>query len=254
MGSSRLFGKVLLPGPKYPLLVHLIKRISKSKFINEIVIATSNMPADAAIINICKNYKLNFFIGSENDVLSRYYFCAKKYKADFVVRITSDCPLVDKDMINKVIKKGLITNADYTSNIHPLTVADGFDVEFIKFVALKKAFLDAKKKYLREHVTPYLWDNVDKFKIESCDCEIKSYPNFKNLRLTLDYIEDYLTIYDIFERFKNKKYFSAKQIVNLLLKDKTIIKNKKFTKVNWYRKHLKDLKTIKKSDTNLNIK
>jgi spore coat polysaccharide biosynthesis protein SpsF len=105
--------------------------------IDKIIVATSNKLSDIAIINTCKNYNLNFFVGSEKDVLSRYYFCAKKNKADFVVRITSDCPFVDRSMINKVIKKGLITNADYTSNIHPLTVADGFDVEFIKFKALK---------------------------------------------------------------------------------------------------------------------
>ena len=163
--SSRLPGKILLQGYDKPLLLHTIERIKKSKLIKKIVVATSNLKMDEIIYKICKKNRINIFRGHPNDLLSRYYNCAKKYKANTIVRITSDCPLMDYKIIDKIIKKFYSSNVDFISNTHPPVIPDGFDIEIFNFKSLKKAFFKAKKNFQREHVTPYIWDNPKKFKI-----------------------------------------------------------------------------------------
>ena len=146
ISSSRLPAKILLPGYDKPLLLHLIERLDKSKLINDVVIATSTNPLDDLIYDLCKLKKIKVFRGSLTNLLERYYKCAKKFNADHIVRITSDCPLIDPKIIDKMISKYLrLKNIDFLSNTHPPTFPDGFDVEIFKFSALQKAFKNAKK-------------------------------------------------------------------------------------------------------------
>ncbi len=252
--SSRLPGKVLLYGYDKPLILHLIERLKKSKNLQKIIIATTNQKIDKPIIDLCKKNKINFFSGHPNNVLKRYYDCAKKFKIKNILRITSDCPLMDYRIVDKVIEEYQKKKYDYVSNINPTTTPDGFDIEIFSFQILKKTFLNAKKKYELEHVTPYIWDNPKKFKI----LNVKIFQNdklYRKYRLTLDYLEDYFVINKIYNSlYKRNKNFSLKDIIRFLVKNKNILINKKYIKVNWFRHYMKDLKTINKYDTNLKIK
>ena len=111
--SSRLPGKILLPGYNKPLLLHTIERLKKSKLINDVVVATSKLKIDEIIFKICKKNKINVFRGHPTDLLDRYYRCARKYNANIIVRITSDCPLMDYKIVDKVIDKYYFSKADY---------------------------------------------------------------------------------------------------------------------------------------------
>ena len=254
ISSSRLPGKVLLYGFDKPLLLHLVERLKKSKKIMKIIIATTKKKIDEPIVSLCKKNKIEFFRGESENVLKRYFDCAKKFKATDIIRITSDCPLMDPRIVDKVVEEYLKENFHYVSNINPTTTPDGFDIEIFQFKTLKEAFYKAKKKHELEHVTPYIWDNPKKFKIHN----VKIFKNdryYKNYRLTLDYIEDYFVIQNIYNAlYKKNKNFSLNQILSYLSKHKKILLNKRYIKVNWFRNYLSELKTIKKKDTNLKIK
>ncbi len=137
----------MLNGFNKPLIIHLVERIKKSKFISKIIIATSNNKFDKIISTICKQIKIDCFKGNEQDVLSRYFHCAKKFSGQIIVRITSDCPLMDVNIVDKVINSFINSNVDYVSNIHPPSEPDGVDVEVFSFEALRKSFYRAKKNY-----------------------------------------------------------------------------------------------------------
>jgi len=254
LSSSRLPGKILLNGFDKPLLLHLIERIKKSKKINKIIIATTNQKIDDPIVNLCKKENINYFRGDLENVLKRYYFCAKKFKAEHILRITSDCPLMDFRIVDQVIGEYSKKNYDYVSNINPTTTPDGFDIEIFPFQILKKTYFNAKKKHELEHVTPYIWDNPKKFKILNVRI-FKTNLNYRKYRLTLDYLEDYYVIHNIYNSLYSKnKNFSLKDIIKFLNKNNKILLNKKYIKVNWFRNCLSKLKTIKKKDTNLKTK
>ena len=249
MGSSRLPGKILLNGYDRPLLIHLIERIKKSKKIDKIIVATSKNKLDDIIFNLCKKNKTEVFRGDEKNVLLRYFNCAKKYKISTIVRITSDCPLIDHTIIDKMIQNYEIGKYDFYGNTHPATFPDGYDIEIFSFQALKKSFYNSKNNFQKEHVTPFIWDNPDKFLIGNYKNKKGNLHN--HYRLTLDFIEDYYLIFFIFNYFYPKnKSFKLEDIINFLKKNKEMIQiNRKFIKVNWYSKYLKDLKTISKKDT-----
>jgi len=216
--SSRLPGKVLKKVNNKTMLEILIRRLSRSKYISKIIVACSKNEKDKSIIDICKNLEVDYFIGSENDMLDRYYKAAKKFKALNIVRITGDCPLIDPKVVDEVIINFFKKNVDYASNSNPPTYPDGLDVEVFKFSALKHAFFEAKLSSEREHVTPFIV-NGKKF----TKFNLKYYKNISSLRLTLDEKEDLLVIEKIIKNFKNNIYFDLKSIVNFLSKNKKII-------------------------------
>ena len=163
LSSTRLPGKILLNGFDKPLLLHTVERLKKSKKLDKIVIATTTLKIDDIIVDICKKNKINFFRGHPTNLLSRYYNCAKKFNLKNIVRITSDCPLMDHRVIDLMIQKYNQKKIDYLSNIHPPSLPDGFDIEIFTFEILKKAYLFANQDFQKEHVTPYIWDNPKKF-------------------------------------------------------------------------------------------
>jgi len=214
MGSKRLPGKVMKIINNKPILEILIERLKLSNRINEIVIATSSKPENALIKEYFNKEGFNCEMGSENDVLSRFYNAAKKYKADVVVRITGDCPFVDADVVDSVIDKFYESNVDYCSNVSPPSFPDGMDVEVFNFKSLEIAFNKTHDLSDREHVTTYMRSS-DKFKKSN-----KLFTqDLSKLRWTLDEKEDLEVIENVFHYFKPNFHFSWLDILSLY-KDK----------------------------------
>jgi spore coat polysaccharide biosynthesis protein SpsF len=223
MGSSRFPGKVLEKINNKPCLLILMERVSLAKMVDKITIATTKKKIDQDIVNFCKKHNFSFFRGSENDVLKRYYDCANKYKSDTIIRITSDCPLIDPEIVDQMIKLFYEKNVDYAANTIPPKTRkwpDGSDVEVFSKSALKKAFLYAKNEE-REHVTFYFWKSKANFKL----VQLGNKYNWSQYRYTLDYEEDLVRIKNIISYLNKKKIFGyTKEIIEIIKND---IKEKK---------------------------
>lgn len=247
MSSTRLPGKVMLPILGKPLLIRMVERVKRAKFIGELVIATSTNPEDDKIENLCLENNLNCFRGHLTDLLDRHYQVGKFYNADAVVKIPSDCPLIDPHVIDDVIKY-YIANSDkydYVSNLHPATYPDGNDVEVISFKALECAWKEAQKDFEREHTTPYIWENPDKFRIGNVVWET-GFDYSTTHRWTIDFDEDYQFIKRVYEELYEQDYpFGLYDIINLLKQKPEIYEiNKKYIGKYWYENHLDELKNI----------
>ena len=215
--STRFPGKVINKINHKTVLEILIKRLSRSKYISKTIVACSKNANDKAILNICRKLSVNYFVGSENDVLDRFYKAAKKYRGVNIVRITADCPLLDYKIVDEVISNFFLKEVDYASNIHPPTFPDGLDVEVFKFSALKEAHIKTRESAEREHVTPFII-NSKKFK----KFNLKNDKDYSFLRLTLDEKEDLFLIKKIIKNFKKNLYFTLSDILNFYKKNKKI--------------------------------
>ncbi|MCK4349121.1 MAG: glycosyltransferase family protein, partial [Thermoplasmatales archaeon] len=200
-----------------PMLWHIINRVKRVKLIDKIVVATTINEEDKEIIELAIAEQIEGFAGSEEDVLDRYYQVAKKCKVDIIVRITSDNPLIDPEIIDKIIKFYLDNedDLDYVSNTIDPTYPEGLDVEVFSFDALEKAWKEANKKSEREHVTPYIWDHPNKFKIASIK---KEGENLSHLRWTVDYENDLKFVREVYRNLYNKDNFFLMQDVLYLIK------------------------------------
>lgn len=208
MGSTRLPGKVLKDLFGKTVLEHLIERVKQSKLIDEIIIATTESEKDNAIVEQAEKSGVKYFRGSEKDVLNRYYNAAKESNAAIVVRITSDCPLIDPFIIDDVIRffqendYSIVTNAG--NDLNQRTYPRGLDVEVFSFEALQKAFKYATENYQREHVTPYIYEHAEKIYY------YKNNIDYSNYRWTLDTEEDFeliSMIYKLLYRGEHDFYF-----------------------------------------------
>ena len=193
MGSSRLPGKVLMKSDNgTPLLYHVINQLRHCSKVKNLVIATTTNQEDDEIEKFADNNSVNVFRGSEKDVLDRYFQCAKKYSFSTIVRITSDCPLIDPQIVDKVIERFFSGNYDYATNTLIRTFPIGTDAEVFSFSALETAWKNAQLPSEREHVTPHL-RNKGNFKT----INVENDTNISNLRLTVDRIEDFELINEI---------------------------------------------------------
>jgi len=223
MTSTRLPGKVLMDIEGKPMLWHVVNRLKFSEKLDDIILAIPNTKKNNILEKFAKDNKVKYFRGSEEDVLSRYYKTAKKFKCDLIVRITSDCPLIDPQIVDLVIEKHLKLNADYTSNTLKRTFPRGLDVEVFNFKVLKKAQKEAKEDYQREHVTPYIYKNPEIFKIQNIKAERRL--RYLEIRLTVDTKKDLRLIREIYKRlYKPKKIFYTEEIIDLLDKYPELIK------------------------------
>lgn len=242
MGSMRLPGKVLMNITDKSILENLIERVSSSKIVDRIVVATTTNTEDDAIEDFCKENKLNYFRGSDWDVLDRFYNVAKKYEPENIIRITSDCPLHSHKVVDFVINEYISFGCDYFSNSNnePDYLEDGFDTEVFSFTALETAWKEAKLLSEREHVTPYI-KNCRKF-----ICGWKQYNKDYHYKLSVDSPEDFKAVSKIFEELKDKKGFGMEDIMNLLEQNPEIIAiNKDSIANSGYKKSLKEDKPIK---------
>ncbi len=223
--SQRFPNKILAKIKNKYLFEIVIDRLKKSKYLSKIVMAVPNNKNNITLRRALNRKKINFFAGSENDVLDRYYKAAKKFKAKIVVRITGDCPLIDADIVDKMIKSLISRKVDYASNTNPPTFPDGLDVEVFKFDVLKKLWEDTKNKSDREHVTPLIFKRKKPFK--TFNLFLKK--DHSKQCWTVDQVEDLDNIYEIFKKFNFNINISWKKILNYT-KNKTKIYN--FKKLN----------------------
>jgi glutamate-1-semialdehyde 2,1-aminomutase len=196
MGSTRLPNKVMkLIGGK-PMIEILLSRLSKSTEIDKIIVATSVDPLNKPLIDHVEKLGYQCFVGSESDVLDRYFQAAKASDADIVVRVTGDCPVIDPSLVDECIRKFKSCDVDYFSNVAPATYPDGLDTEVFTFDALRQSAQLAKNSYEREHVTPYLLD-PENFrqgrKINDKD--------LSHLRWTVDEVADFEVMTKIFDHY-----------------------------------------------------
>ncbi len=252
MGSTRLPKKVMMPLLGKPLIIRMIERVSLSNLTGTIVAALTEERYDDELANVLMNQGLNVFRGSTNDLLERHLNAAREYGGDTVIKIPSDCPLIDPSVIDKVINHYTsdIGRYDYVSNLHPATYPDGNDVEIMSLEILERCSREASKDFEREHTTPYIWENPGKFRIGNVEWETGLDYSMSH-RWTIDYMEDYLFIKKIYEELYDKNpEFGLNDILNYE-KEHPEVKalNEKYNGVNWYRNHLGDLKTIKPEQT-----
>lgn len=216
--STRLPGKVLkeLPyGSGVTVLGQVIRRLKRCGKTDLIVMATTEDKEDDPVVSIAEGEGAAWFRGSREDVLSRYYLAAKENGLDVVVRVTSDCPCIDPEIVDSAIGMHLQAKADYTSNTIKRTFPHGLDVEVMSFDALKKAYQLGKEAFEREHVTPYMYKTrPEEFKISSLEADGGLFA--PDIRVTLDTEEDYAALCVVFDYlYGNNNFFGAKDIVNL---------------------------------------
>ena len=192
--SSRLPGKVLKPILGVPMLLRQIERVSRSKQIDNLVIATSVDPSDNEIEQLCQTNRIECFRGSLDDVLDRFYQAATKFRPDHIVRLTADCPLADPDVIDHVIEFYEIGNFDYASNAIEPSFPDGLDVEIFRAECLYEAWKEATLPSEREHVTPFIHRHPARYKIG----HYKNTKDLSSLRWTVDEEADFQLVTHIY--------------------------------------------------------
>jgi len=201
-GSTRLPDKIFKEINRFTLLDIHVMRILKSKRISQLLIATTLNVEDNRVEDKARKLGLPCFRGSVNDVLDRYYQASKSYLPDLIVRLTSDCPLIDANLIDMVIDRLIEINVDYCSNSLVSTFPDGMDVEVFKFSALERAWNNAKLTSEREHVTSYIYNNSTFFNKQLFTAvNFVSEFNYGNVRLTVDEERDFLVVKHLIEKF-----------------------------------------------------
>jgi len=213
MGSSRLPGKVLMPLGGKPSVQQVIERARLIRGVDEVVLATSTASIDDPLVAFCNSAGVPVVRGSEDDVLDRYYQAAKAARADVVIRITGDCPLLDPVESAKVLEAFRSSGADYVSNVHPPTLPDGLDTEVFCFQALETAWKQATKKSEREHVTLFISTNPELFRIES----ISNPVDWSGHRWTLDEERDYRMLSAVYDELALRGEFGTlAEVINIL--------------------------------------
>ncbi|PEJ59106.1 acylneuraminate cytidylyltransferase [Bacillus sp. AFS002410] len=213
MGSTRLPGKVLLKVLNKPLLAYQIERVKRAKLIDEIVVATTTNEIDQKIVDFCEFMSLSYYRGSEDDVLSRYFEAASLYNADLIVRITSDCPLIDPTIIDTVINEFKLNmhHIDYVSNTVQRSFPIGMDIEVMSFSLIKTINQLQLPESYREHVTPFIYRS-QKYSIK----QIVQNVNKSHIRLTVDTPEDFKLISTIIEEiYSTNPFFTLLDLYDL---------------------------------------
>jgi spore coat polysaccharide biosynthesis protein SpsF len=218
--SSRLPDKVLRQIKGREVILHDLDRIKHIPSLHEIIIATTTSESDDILPSmISTEYpEIKIFRGEEEDVLDRYYNAAKQFNIDTIVRITSDCPLIDPRISEMTIKTFIESDCDYCSNRLIRTFPIGLDTEVFSFHALESAWKNAKENYQREHVTPYIYEHPLDFKL----LNIKNEQNLGTLRWTLDTPEDLEFIKSIYDRLYDNGIFYTEDILSLLRQEPTL--------------------------------
>src|SRR3989338_842526 len=218
MGSTRLPGKVLMKISGRPVLTHIIERLKRAKLLKQIIIATTDQPIDRLIVKILKRMPVKIFRGSQDDVLDRYYQAAKIYKLGTIVRITADCPLIDPQIIDQLLRYYLKNKARFDYLGLPKNYPEGIDTEVFTFSALRKAWQEAKLPSEREHVTPYLYKHPEIFRLGRMPPGLKG--NFSQIHLSVDEDSDLKLVREVFKKlYHPSRIFYTQDVLRLFKKE-----------------------------------
>ena len=220
-GSTRLPNKIFSELSGFNLLHHVVDRLKPSKEINKIVIATTTSINDNSVADWCIDNNLDFYRGSEKNVLKRYYKAAKEFKAEIIIRVTADDPFKDYRIIDKAINILKENKFDFVCNNNPVSFPEGLDVEVLTMDALSNSFFNSTSSFEQEHVTQYIHRNKKKFKIFN----IKNNKDLSYFRWTIDTNEDYLFVKEVYNNLYEKdNIFLPEDIYELLGKKPLLLK------------------------------
>ena len=235
IGSSRLPNKILINLGNKKLIEHHLDRLKKVSFIDNLIVATTKEDGVELLLNLLKNKNISYYQGSTDNVLERFYKAVLSYKPDYVVRVTSDCPLIDPALISDVINYTISKDLDYCANILSEMFPDGQDIEVFKYSALIKAFKEVKLYSDKEHVTPYIKRNSTYlggklFSSDNYSCN----SNYSEIRMTVDEQDDLLAceilIKELGENASWKEYASFIKENQNLFQNQKIVRNEGFEK------------------------
>jgi spore coat polysaccharide biosynthesis protein SpsF (cytidylyltransferase family) len=212
MGSTRLPGKVLADIGGRTMLGRVVARARRASTLDEVVVATSTLPEDEAVAREGARLGTSVFRGSEQDVLDRYHGAAREFRADVVVRITSDCPLIEPEVIDRVGTEFARAAVDYASNVTPQTYPRGLDVEVMTADALSRAWREAREPHQRVHVTPYIYQHPELFRLLPLVAE----RDYSGHRWTVDTPEDLAFVRAVYERLGDSDLVSWRDVLALL--------------------------------------
>lgn len=235
MGSTRLPGKVLMDIGGKTVLHHVVDRVSRCKNIDDIIIATTTLDKDDLIVKECEKIGCKYFRGSEDNVLDRYYEAATNNNSQIIIRITSDCPLIDGEVVDEMVEFYKNNNYEMVTNASPnpkeRTYPRGLDTEIFSYKLLKEAKENANQSYQLEHVTPYIYENTTNI------FYYKNNINYSKYRFTLDTPEDLELIKEIYKNlYLGENNFYLKDVIELMEKNPDLY----FINNNIKQKHIKE--------------
>lgn len=237
MSSTRLPGKVLADICGKPMLYHVVARAQQARTLSLVAVATTTDPGDDVIETYCQAERVPCSRGSQADVLDRYYRAADQFKADVIVRLTSDCPLLDPAVIDKVVGTFLAGQFDFVSNVQEPTYPDGLDTEVCSRDALGRAWREARLTSEREHVTSYIKKHPELFRLANVENET----DLSELRWTVDEPQDLELVRRVYRHFTASRFFGMNDIVTLLREDPQLtIVNAGFARNEGYLKSLRE--------------
>ncbi len=224
MDSSRMPGKVMVDIGGKPMLFQVVIRARRAQSLGQVIVATTTDSSDDPVAAFCHTRGLKCFRGDPRDVLDRYYQAARQFKATTIVRLTGDCPVIDPGEIDRTVQAFYRSGVDFAANRLPppwkRTTPIGMDTEVVSFKALAQAWHDADAPYHREHVMPYLYEEVGRFKVKLVDHE----PDLGQYRLTVDTPEDLALIRRIYQHFTDSNDFSLREVIRLLEQNPELIR------------------------------
>lgn len=248
-GSTRLPGKVLLPLAGAPLIVRLVERLRCCRRPFELIVATTDLPLDDALVAALAPTGVRVFRGHPTDLLDRHVQAARALGADVVVKIPSDCPLIAPEVVERVLDawaaRGERERLDYLGNLHPPTYPDGNDVEVMPLAALEIAWREARRLFEREHTTSFLWDQPERFRLANVTWET-GLDYAASHRFTLDYPEDYALIRALYDELWSpaRPGFSLADILEVLAhRPELLALNASHRGTSWQKKHRTELRT-----------
>ena len=224
--SSRFQGKILEKIDNLSVLGHVLTRLKKTKELDLVCCAIPDHRSSYQIKIEAKKFNVEVYEGSENNVLERFYMAAMKFKADFIMRVTSDCPFTDFNINSYLLKLIKNKNLEYITNNMPPTFPHGLDCEIFNFASLKNAFMNSKTNYEKEHVTPWIKNNS---KFENFENHLG---NHHQIRLTLDYKDDLSLLKKVYFSLKTQNLeINNQNIIELFKKNNSLYKiNRKYNK------------------------
>jgi spore coat polysaccharide biosynthesis protein SpsF len=248
MGSSRLPGKVLLPLAGAPLLERMLERVLAASQPDEVCVATSTAAKDEPIRELTTRLGLRAVSGHPTDLLDRHLQAAREARADVMVKIPSDCPLIDPGVIDTVIRRYRESRdaVDFVTNLHPPTWPDGNDVEVVPLGVLEVAAREARRPLEREHTTPFIWERPERFRLQNVQSEL-GLDLSKSHRFTIDYEEDHHFIARVYDELwsPQRPIFPLSEILELLAARPALMRlNARWAGHSWQLGHLGELATV----------